>query len=86
MFLCHGNRCLLQVSAFVTNSFCDLTPPIESLDPKNLWKNTGLQKEFTDSEKFKVEHPQRTKTLFDPYWLENPVFGITLQLTALRVM
>ena len=30
------NQSLFQVSALITNSFCDLTPPIESLDPKHM--------------------------------------------------
>ena len=70
----------------VTNSFCDLTPPIEIPNPKNLGKIKGVQNEFTDFEKFKVEHPENPKTIFDPTGLNHPVFGITLQLTALKVM
>ena len=79
------NRTLFPKRSGVTNSFCDLTPPIESPSPKNLGKIQDVQNEFTDFQKFKVEHPQRRKTIFDSSWLEKPVFGITLQLTALRV-
>ena len=56
------------------------------LPPKSLGIIQDLQNEFTDFEEFKVAHPENPKTIFDPTWLNHPVFGITLQLTALRVM
>ena len=63
---------LFQLRGFVTNSFGDLGPRVESDGRKKRTQNTVWPNEFTDFEKFTVEHPAGT--------------GITLQLSALRVM
>ena len=52
---------------------------------KKLPENTAKPNEFTDFEKFKVEHPPRIKTILATTSVEQPVSGITLRLTALRV-
>ena len=53
---------LVQPNGFVTNSFCDLTPPNESHGRKTRTQNPFSRNEFTDSEQFVVEHPARPKT------------------------
>ena len=77
---------LLQPSAFVANSFGDLAAPIESIGRENFRKNTARPNEFTDFEKIEVEHPNRPKTIVATIWANHPGTGITLRLTALRVM
>ena len=54
---------LFQPSAFVTNSFCDLAARIASIGRGNFRKNIARPNDFTDFEKFKVEHPPRPKTI-----------------------
>ena len=63
----------------VANSFRDLAPPIESHMPENNGKNTAGPNEFTDFEKFEVEHPENTKTRFTMNWPNHPGAGITLR-------
>ena len=84
-FSASWNRTLAWHRAFVTNSFCDLTLPIESLDPRNLQKNPGLPNEFADLEQFELEHPETTKTIFATNPANHPGTGITLRTTALPV-
>ena len=42
-------------------------------------KNTVGPNEFTDFEKFDVEHPENIKTIFGTNWPNHPGDGITLQ-------
>ena len=62
-----------------TNSFCDLAPPNESHMRENFGKNTAGPNEFTDFEKFGLEHPDSPKTMFAMNWPNHPGDGITLQ-------
>ena len=77
---------LVQSFGFVTNSFGDLITRIESPGRENCRKNTAGPNEFTDFEKFKVEHRRRPKTISLSNSAQHPGTGITLQLIALRVM
>ena len=72
---------LFQSFGFVTNSFGDLVTRIESYDRENFTKNTVGPNEFTDFEKFKVEHRRRPKTISWSNSAQQPGTGITLQLT-----
>ena len=77
---------LLQFMGFVTNSFGDLGPRIESDGRKKRTQNTVWPNEFTDFNKFTVEHPAGRNTILGSISAQRPGTGITLQLTALRVM
>ena len=77
---------LVQWSFFVSNSFGDLATRIASIDRRKLRKNTARPNEFTDFEKFKVSHPKSPKTSLAMTWANHPGTGITLRLTALRVI
>ena len=76
---------LLQLNGFVTNSFCDLTPPNESHGRKKRTQNTFSPNELTDFDQFTVEHPARPKTILPSISAQRPGTGITLQLSALRI-
>ena len=49
-------------------------------------QNPFLRNEFTDSEQFVVEPPARPKTILPSISAQRRGTGITLQLSALRVM
>ena len=66
-------------SSGAANSFCDLAPPNESHMRENFGKNTVGPNEFTDFEKFRVEHPDPPKTIIDTNWSVHPGDGITLR-------
>ena len=72
-------RSLASTSSGATNSFCDLAPPNESHMRENYKKNTVGPNEFTDFEKFPVEHPDRIKTILATNWRNHPGDGITLR-------
>ena len=85
-FSASWNRTLCKSSAAVSNSFGDLTPPIESHNPpKNLQNIHSLPNEFTDFEQFDNDHPYPRKTIFATSTVNHPGDGITLRTTALRV-
>ena len=77
---------VFQSIGLVSNSFCDLTTRIESHGRETHTQNTVLSNEFTDFEKFTIEHRSRPKTISCSISAKHPGTGITLQLTALRVM
>ena len=54
---------LFILSPGVAHSFCDLAPPSESHMRENNWKNTVAPNEFTDFEKFDIEHLDPLKTI-----------------------
>ena len=56
-----------------------MAPPNESHMRENNWKNTVGPNEFTDFEKFLVEHTDSTKTIVATNWANHPGDGITLQ-------
>ena len=70
----------------VAHLFCDLTPPIESHMRENNGKNTVGPNEFTDFEKFEVEHPENTKTVLARTGPINPVTVLLFGGIALRVV
>ena len=72
-------RSLASTNFCCKNSFCDLTPPIESQMKENTAKNAFGQNEVTDFEKFNLEHPENPKTIFATNWLNHPGDGITLR-------
>ena len=77
---------MVQPTAVVTRSFGDMTSPNESHDLKNDGKNPDLSNDLADFEKFDLEHPTNTKTIFAITAAVYPGDGITLRTTALRVM
>ena len=72
---------VLQTIGFVSNSFCDLTAPIESHGREKHTQNTIVANEFTDLEIFTHEHAARPKTMHVSISAKRPGTGITLQLT-----
>ena len=85
-FRCHGPTFLVHVNGFVSNSFCDLTTRIEShSQEKHTQKKIGAN-EFTDIEKFVIEHRSAPKTIHASISAQRPGTGITLRRTALRIM
>ena len=84
-FWVHDTHPVFKSIGCVSNSFCDLAPPIESPRREKHTQNTIRPNEFTDFEKFKPGHPKTTKTISGPTSTNGPVAGITLQLTAPRV-
>ena len=77
---------VFQVSGFVSNSFCVLNARIESHSKDKHTKNTNGPNEFTDFEKFAIEHPAGGKTIRVSISAQRPGTGITVQLAALRSM
>ena len=78
---------LVPESSAATNSFCDLAPPNESHVQENYGKNTVGPNEFTDFEKFELEHIKGPKSIHVSTSAEHPGNGITLDgKTALRIM
>ena len=73
---------MVITSSAVTLLFGDMTPPIESHMRENYGKNTVGPNEFTDFEKFEVEHPENTKTILATNSPNHPGDGITLRLTS----
>ena len=66
-------------SSGVTHLFGDMTLPIESHMPENNGKNTVALNQFTDFEKFDVEHPDKPKTIFGTNLPNHPGDGMTLR-------
>ena len=73
------HRSLFVPSSGVTHLFGDMTPRIESHMWENNGKNTAGPNEFTDFEKFEVEHPETTKTILATNSPNHPGDGITLR-------
>merc|ERR1712115_486594 len=69
----------MGVHTKVTHLFGDMTPRIESHMRKNNKRNTVGPNEFTDFEKFEVEHPENTKTILATNSPNHPGDGITLR-------
>ena len=71
------NDPLVQVTGFVSNSFCDLVQST-AITEKQLRTNTLKPNEFTDFENFVFEHPRCPKTILDMTFAERPCTGIHL--------
>ena len=66
-------------SSGVTHFFDDMTPRIESHMREKHGKNTVGRNEFTDFEKFTLEHPPRIKTILATTSTNHPGERITLR-------